>query len=189
MEGFMDTEIKDWIKKIEKMHLPRWEQLPELALYLDQVLEYVNDHVGIIFIKQSESSEKILTSSMINNYVKNQIMPPPIKKKYDKDHIAFIITITVLKQVSNLSDVSQGIKHLTSVLGKVDAYNAFVSFLENALKASTMELEQKSEISYFQTPVDLDLLPLKTATIAFASIMMSKYLLRNTYKHIKGEKK
>lgn len=70
-------------------------------------------------------------------------------------------------------------KHLTSVLGKVDAYNAFISFLENALKSTIMELEQTPDLSYFQTPVDLNLLPLKSATIAFASIMMSQYLLKN----------
>jgi hypothetical protein len=105
-------------------------------------------------------------------------MPAPIKKRYSKDHIAFIITITILKQVANLNDVSQGIIHLTSVFGKVDAYNQFISFLENALKSTIMELIQTPDLSYFQTPVDLNLLPLKSATIAFASIMMSQYLLK-----------
>ena len=174
----MDRDIKDWIKKIKTIELPRWHQLPELALYLDQVLEYVNQTIGFVFINHREKDDKVLTSSMINNYVKHHIMPPPIKKKYNRDHIAFIITITILKQVANLNDVSQGIRHLTTVFGKVDAYNQFISFLENALKSSTRELEQKPEISSFETPVDLNLLPLKTATIAFASIMMSQYLLK-----------
>jgi hypothetical protein len=189
MEVHMIIEIKDWISKIKTINLPRWQQLPDLALYSDQVVEYVNDTIGAVFINHDDHKGKVLTSSMINNYVKNNIMPPPIKKRYHKDHIAFIITITILKQVSNLNDVSQGIKHLTTVLGKVDAYNEFVSFLENALKASTMELELKPDISYFQTPVDMNLLPLKTATIAFASIMMSKYLLQEV-KNLpnKGEK-
>jgi len=188
MENNMDIEIKDWIKKIKTINLPRWNQLPDLALYSDQVLEYVNDSIGVVFINHHEQKEKILTSSMINNYVKNNIMPPPIKKRYHKDHIAFIITITILKQVGNLNDVSRGIKHLTTVLGKVEAYNQFITFLETALKASTMELEQKSDITYFKNPVDINLLPLKTATIAFASIMMSKYLLKEVKNLPKGEK-
>lgn len=188
MEDTMGTDIKDWITKIESINLPRWHELPELALYLDQVLEFINEHISVVFISHGETNEKILTSWMINNYVKNNIMPPPIKKRYHKEHIAYIITITVLKQVSNLSDVSLGIKHLTSALGKIDAYNAFISFLENALKASTMELQQQKDISYFQTPVDLVLLPLKTAALAFASIMMSKYLLKNTYKSLEDKK-
>ncbi|MBN2267867.1 MAG: DUF1836 domain-containing protein [Acholeplasmataceae bacterium] len=174
----MDIEIKDWMKRIQNIHLPRYDELPVLSLYLDQVLEYVNENIGIIFISQDNNNGNVLTASMINNYVKNNIMPAPQKKRYSKDHIAFIITITVLKQIGTLSDVSQGIKHLTSVLGKVDAYNAFISFLENALKSTIMELEQTPDLSYFQTPVDLDLLPLKSATIAFASIMMSQYLLK-----------
>lgn len=170
--------MKDWIKKIEEIKLPRWDELPDLALYLDQVLEYVNEKICDVFIKHSETKDKILTSSMINNYVKNNMMPAPIKKKYHKDHIAFIITITILKQVANLSDVSDGIKHLTTVLGKVAAYDAFITFLENALKASVLELEQKENNNPISQPVEIDLLPLKTATIAFASIMMSQYLLK-----------
>lgn len=184
----MHSQIEDWIKKIETIHLPRWDDLPNLSLYLDQVLEYVNDHVGIVFINHDEAQDKILTSSMINNYVKNQIMPAPDKKRYSKNHIAFIITITVLKQVSNLNDVSQGIKHLTSVLGKVEAYNSFITFLENALKASIQEFRQEESIKYFETPVDMNLLPLKTATVAFASMMMSKYLMKHLT-NPKGEKK
>lgn len=174
----MDIEIKDWIKRIQAINLPRYHDLPDLSLYLDQVLEYVNENLSVIFINQDESNGKVLTASMINNYVKNNIMPAPIKKRYSKDHIAFIITITILKQVANLNDVSQGIIHLTSVFGKVDAYNQFISFLENALKSTIMELIQTPDLSYFQTPVDLNLLPLKSATIAFASIMMSQYLLK-----------
>ena len=170
--------MKDWIKKIETIKLPRWNELPDLALYLDQVLEYVNDSIGVVFINRTDASDKIITSSMINNYVKNNIMPAPIKKKYSKDHIAFIITITILKQVANLSDVSDGIKHLTTALGKVEAFDAFISFLENALKAATQELEQKQDHSYLSKSVDKNLLPLKAATIAFASIMMSQYLLK-----------
>jgi hypothetical protein len=189
MEDAMDTEIKDWIKNIKKIHLPRYHELPDLALYLDQVLEYVNGSLSVVFMNHSDQSDKVLTSSMINNYVKNQIMPPPIKKKYGKDHIAFIITITILKQIANLSDVSQGIKHLTRVLGKVEAFNQFITFLENALKASTMELEQKQDISYFQTPVDMNLLPLKSATIAFASMMMAQYLLKEISNPHKENKK
>ena len=174
----MDIEIKDWIKRIQIIHLPRYDELPELSLYLDQVLEYVNENIGIVFISQDESNGKVLTASMINNYVKNNIMPAPVKKRYTKDHIAFIITITILKQIGTLNDVSHGIKHLTSVLGKINAYNAFITFLENALKSTIMEIEQTPDLSYFQTPVDMNLLPLKSATIAFASIMMSQYLLK-----------
>lgn len=178
MGVYMDTEMKDWIKKIEVIKLPRWHELPDLGLYLDQVLEYVDNSIGSVFISRGDSKDKIITSSMINNYVKNNIMPAPIKKKYHKDHVAFIITITILKQVANLSDVSDGIKHLTTALGKVEAFDSFISFLENALKAATQEIEQKHDHSYISKPVDQNLLPLKAATIAFASIMMSQYLLK-----------
>ena len=66
----MGTDIKDWITKIESINLPKWHELPELALYLDQVLEFINEHISVVFISHGETNEKILTSWMINNYVK-----------------------------------------------------------------------------------------------------------------------
>lgn len=184
----MDNKQNDWSLQIKSIELPKWHQLPELSLYLDQVLEYVNHTLSFIFMNHDQTQDKVITSSMINNYVKNGIMPPPIKKRYHRDHLAFIITITILKQVASLNDVSQGIKHLTNVFGKVEAYNQFITFLENALKSLTLELEQKVDINYTESPIDINLLPLKTATFAFASIMMSQYLLKKITTNTKEQK-
>lgn len=185
----MDKNISEWSNYMKAVVLPRWNDLPELALYLDQVLEYVNHTIGFIFMNHEKNNDKVITSSMINNYVKNGIMPPPIKKRYHRDHLAFIVTITILKQVASLNDVSQGIKHLTAVFGKIEAYNHFITFLENALKSLTLELEQEVEVNYFESSIDLNLLPLKTATFAFASIMMSQYLLKKIIDQTKELKK
>lgn len=172
----MDFEIKAWIDKIELIKLPRWEELPDIELYSEQVINYVNQHLDYIFIDHEDIKDSFVTASMINNYVKHKIMTPPIKKKYKRSHIAFIITITILKQVGSLNDVHKGIAHLTSVYGKVDAYNFFIDFLEQSLQSAVSELKGKPNITYYSKPVSIDLLPLKTATIAFSSIMLSSYL-------------
>jgi len=172
----MDLIIKQWIKNINAIKLPRWSDLPDIELYSEQVITFVNSHLNTIFINHQDQKDSFVTASMINNYVKNKIMEPPKNKKYRKSHIAFIITITVLKQVGSLNDVRKGIINLTTVLGKVDAYDTFILFLEQSLQASANELLQTPDTSYYTKPVTLDLLPLKTATIAFTSIMLSRYL-------------
>ncbi|MFA7589026.1 MAG: DUF1836 domain-containing protein [Acholeplasmataceae bacterium] len=173
----METEIKAWVDKIKTLHLPRYDELPELELYLEQVLIYVNNTIFDIFSLNNHQNEEIVTPSMINNYVKNKLMAPPNKKKYRRSHIACIIAITILKQVGSLTDVSNGIMSLTNAIGGSEAYNTFIDFLESALRASASELNNKPDPNYYLRPVTLDLLPLKKATIAFTSVLLSRYLL------------
>ena len=78
------------IEKIIKHHLPRWNELPEIDLYLDQVVNYLEKYLGIL---SSNDDDKIITKTMINNYVKQGIMPAPEKKKYGKTHIAYLMVI------------------------------------------------------------------------------------------------
>lgn len=66
------------IEKIIKHHLPRWNELPEIDLYLDQVVNYLEKYLGIL---SSNDDDKIITKTMINNYVKQGIRPAPEKKK------------------------------------------------------------------------------------------------------------
>ena len=89
------------IEKIIKHHLPRWNELPEIDLYLDQVVNYLEKYLGIL---SSNDDDKIITKTMINNYVKQGIMPAPEKKKYGKTHIAYLMVICILKQVYSISE-------------------------------------------------------------------------------------
>ena len=90
------------IEKIIKHHLPRWNELPEIDLYLDQVVNYLEKYLGIL---GSNDDDKIITKTMINNYVKQGIMPAPEKKKYGKTHIAYLMVICILKQVYSIGDI------------------------------------------------------------------------------------
>lgn len=172
----METELKKWIDNINHLDLPKWNDLPSIGLYSEQVLAYINSYLEKIFLDYNNQKDYLVTPSMINNYVKNKIMPSPINKKYYQGHIAYILTITVLKQVGNLVDVHKGIVYLKRVLGHQIAYNTFIDFLENSLEASVLELTGRPNSSYYTKAVSLDLLPLKTATIAFTSVMLSRYL-------------
>ena len=78
---------------MEITKFPTWEELPELDLYLDQVLLYVNGVNEQAF----HSTDKPLTAAMVNNYVKHAHIPKPIKKKYNRVQIARLIVLTTLK--------------------------------------------------------------------------------------------
>ena len=179
--------IKGWAKNVVTYELPRWDDLPDISLYLDQLLEYIHEILNPIFIID-EDKDVYLTAAMVNNYVKHKYIPAPVKKKYGKGHIAFIISITVLKQVTNLNNASQGTRELTSILGKEKAYDMFVLHLEKALKVIVSQLDENPDDSYLSEKVSRDLLPLKTVTLGFASKMLAEFLLANIVKNNQGEK-
>ncbi len=73
--------------------LPRWEEIPDLDLYMDQVLNLVRRHLG----SYPGFEETGLTSSMVNNYVKAGLLPPPVRKRYATEHVARLFMICILK--------------------------------------------------------------------------------------------
>ena len=69
--------------RIVKFHCPRYVELPSLPLYKDQVIEYIDKTLKTLFIN---SEDKVLTPTMLNNYVKQKVIPAPIHKKYNTEH-------------------------------------------------------------------------------------------------------
>ncbi len=98
----MDFKDSHYIKEILEFHLPRFNELPDIDLYMDQVTTFMEDNLGEFKRKEED---KILTKTMINNYTKNQILPPPIKKKYSKEHLMLLILTYHLKQILSISNI------------------------------------------------------------------------------------
>ena len=73
----------------------------------------------------SNDDDKIITKTMINNYVKQGIMPAPEKKKYGKTHIAYLMVICILKQVYSIGDIGKLISETTRYFELSKAYNRF----------------------------------------------------------------
>lgn len=97
----VDKKFEDYFKII-KHKLPYWDELPEIDLYMDQVVALMEKYMS--FHKTDENT-KIITNSMINNYVKLGIMPAPVKKKYSREHMAYLIIICCLKQALPISEI------------------------------------------------------------------------------------
>jgi len=123
---------------------PTWEQLPELDLYLDQVLLYVNKTCAPVL----SSSDKGLTAAMINNYVKHGYVEKPDKKKYQRRQVARLIAITTLKTVFSIQEIASTLNFLQDQASSDLLYNSFVAYLNEqkepiALMNYTMKLSKK----------------------------------------------
>ena len=104
---------------------PKWEEIPSINLYLDQVLLYVNQ----ICPPTSPDKEKGLTASMVNNYVKHGYISKPEKKKYQRKQIARLIAITTLKSVFSIQEIAQTLNTLHTGTNSEELYNAFVNYM------------------------------------------------------------
>ena len=123
----MNAEIKDF-------HLPRWNELPTIDLYIDQLVSLLEQYLAGYIKSDNEKEDKIITKTMINNYVKHSVIKPPINKKYNKEHIASLFVIFVLKQVYSMNDIKKLIDLAIETSPTELAYNRFCSELEKAIR-------------------------------------------------------
>jgi len=111
-------------------HCPRWEELPNLGLYMDQVLLVVEDALRPL----CPGDPVVLTSTMVNNYVKQQVLIPSEKKKYGREHLAALIVITLLKRVLSVAEIKLVLERLAATMEPRSGYDLFCAQLECGLR-------------------------------------------------------
>ena len=134
--------MRKWETYLNEHALPTWERLPGLDLYMDQVVALVNNYLG--FLPKEVGMDAVVTSAAVNNYVRKKIMPPPVKKRYSRVHLAYLLMICSLKHSVSISYIQQMIP-LTLTEDEVHRiYNAFV---EQHRRTTLYFVEQVNEVA------------------------------------------
>ena len=128
---------KKYSDKLYSRKIPLWNELPELDLYMDQIIVLMEKYLG------SNQEEKLITPSMINNYVKLGIIPRPTKKKYSKTHIAYLIIICSLKQVMPISDIKILIEEKLEKISIEELLNEYSKLYKETIDKIILENLQK----------------------------------------------
>lgn len=92
----------EWLTEIQDFKQADWDKLPDIGLYMDQVQTYIERQITA-FTKPEK--DKLLTPAMINNYIKDDLIPRAESKKYSNSHVALLIMIATLKQVLSMQDL------------------------------------------------------------------------------------
>ncbi len=167
--------IGNGVKKVlnleimKKYRCPRWEELPDIDLYMDQVLVVLERYLSIF---KRDEGEKIITSTMINNYVKQKITLPPINKKYTRYHIAYLYIVCVLKSFMGLSEICDSIQVMLAGRHSAEAFNMFADEFNGALNEVFGEGRVIKE-----KPADDTGKLLRSATTVCANILYGRCLL------------
>lgn len=122
----MTIDIEDLLNSIkgslDRIEYIRADDIPDIELYVDQVTTFMESHLKNT--TRNPGEDKILTKTMINNYAKNDLIPPPVKKKYSKDHVLLLIFIYYYKGILSISDIQKLLEPITDrYFQKGEAYD------------------------------------------------------------------
>ena len=112
MERSSEESIIDILKKLNEIDYIDPDEIPNIDLYMDQVTKFMDEHLAAC---RRTDDDKILTKTMINNYTKNDFLPPPVKKKYSKEHMYLLIFLYYFKNVLSINDIQKIFKPLTEM--------------------------------------------------------------------------
>lgn len=102
--------VNKLLRKLTKLSYIKPGDVPNIELYMDQVTTFMDSHLSDI--KRYED-DKTLTKTMINNYTKNKLLPPPVKKKYSSDHLYILSFIYYFKTLLSIGDIQKLLTPLT----------------------------------------------------------------------------
>ena len=127
----LDT-VQSVIDKMLAYRCPRYDQLPAITLYNDQVTDALNYYLSPLW----PGEDHLITAAMINNYVKQRLIAPPVKKRYDREQLARLYCICLLKHVFTISEIRSLMEIQSRTYPFPVAYDYFCVELEKALQAA-----------------------------------------------------
>ena len=151
---------------------PRWADMPAVDLYIDQVVLFLQDSLSV-FIKDEKTP--IITATMVNNYVKLKVLPPPSKKKYSKEHIASLFVICILKRFLSISEIGLAITGMQRKFSTCEGYDLFCDEFEAALRRAFVPGTEK--LSLYNSNDQYEVAALRAMAAAYADIVLSERIM------------
>ena len=175
-------KLRRWEKYLENYRLPRWEDIPDMGLYMEQVIKLLKQYLD--YLPPELKEENFITAATINNYVRKKIMPEPINRKYYRKHIAYLIIICSLKQSLSIPVLQKMIPVDLTEEELKETYTAYVnrqkigvSYFAKQVRlaaAGVLDHEYESELATDSTE---DLIYLSAVISGFARLFAEKLLL------------
>ena len=160
------SDLTDLQERLQTQRPVEWEQLPDFALYMDQVLSYMDRQ--ILRFEEDDG----LTSAMVNNYTKSGLLPRAEGKKYNRTHLAYLTAICVLKRVMSAKDMEMVLSAQLEQRQNVgEGYDQFRDSLDKALNLITEMMEA------YNQPEDIADAAIHFALLAYAAeVASSRYV-------------
>ncbi len=173
----VNESLKNWLHKLDNFKLIEYSKLPDIELYMDQIITIIDRQLSLF---SYSSLDKMITSSMVNNYVKGNVIPSPLAKKYNREHLALLEEVITLKQILSIAEIKQIIDTNYKDSNKSDVFDEFVvKYKEANQKASNVCKDKLASISNNDVK-GLNHLALELSLISNAYITIAKRILYYT---------
>jgi len=169
-------ELRDLKERLESERPMKWDDFPDIGLYMDQIISYVSRQ--LISFGEGE----VLTSAMVNNYIKAELLPRTEGKKYSKSHLAHLTAICALKQVLSVREIKTLITAGRAVHDDEEVYAAFYQELSHALDCTAEVLDPDCPRE------ELPRLALRLALRSYADQLACRRMLALMEGQTKGDK-
>lgn len=168
-------------EKLAAHRLPRWDNFPDIELYMDQVVAVMEKALEI-YNKDGAEESKLITPSIINNYVKLKVIPAPNKKKYNREHLAYLVMICILKQTLAISSIAKIIESNLENKTIDKLYDDFCNIYENVIPFVDMgepifEGDDQTALTALDMEDDINGFILKSAILSTAGKFVCEEML------------
>ena len=151
----MNTEYTQFVatllKRLAKLNYIKPGEVPNIDLYMDQVTTFMDAQLAS---SRRFESDKVLTKTMINNYAKNKLLPPPVKKKYSPEHMMLLVFIYYFKNILSITDIQTLLAPITdryfgteSGFSIQDIYDEIFQMEKEEIASVKEDLLKKADVS------------------------------------------
>ena len=137
-----EERLQEMLGRLDQLSHIRASQIPEILLYMDQVTTFMAEHLKDF---KRNDGDKVLTKTMINNYAKNHLLPPPDRKKYSKEHILLLIYIYYYKGILSIGDIEHLLEPLTERFFHTDKQLDMQAIYQEVFSLEKAEVERLKE--------------------------------------------
>lgn len=130
-------KLRRWEGYLRNFRLPEWREIPNIGLYMEQVTELLKEYLD--YLPPELKEEQFITAATINNYVRKKVMPEPVKKKYYRVHIAYLIIICTMKQALSIPTLH---KLLPSDLTAEEMESVYATYVQRHRLSSDFFIEE-----------------------------------------------
>lgn len=181
-DSVVAQKLRRWEKYLNSYHLPEWKDIPDFGLYMEQVIDLLKLHLD--YLPPELKEEQFITAATINNYVRTKVMPQPVKKKYYREHIAYLIIILTLKQSLSIAMIQKIIPMGLEKSEVESIYSSYVlrhsiaaRFFTEQVRQTSAKLLNHADVPDYAVDKAEDLITTSAIIGGFTRLLSEKLLL------------
>lgn len=166
--------LRKWCEDLSSFTVGAWDEWPDIDLYMDQVISYLDGYMDSFRIY---NDEKMITPSIINNNTKDGVLPKPVKKKYPRSLLSTLLIFCITRQVLSGQELATMLGELTQSENFAEVHENFSSVLENQLKHTAEQIKEGISENSVTDRRELSQLAMKLSLEAFAAGIAARKIL------------